>query len=311
MMVLQSTAALDLSNTLALNNSTNGTYTLSLALSSFAASAIAYSEGTDPWNNSSGISGGSFYDQRGIGTPSPSPISIGAYSDPPPLYYKAKNNGDWSDKTVWFTSATVGGDYNTPADNTPNADNFLGIIIDADVTVDADVTIHATTVNSGATITIASGKTVTVQDRAGTDFTVTGGIVKNGNLILDEGTIVLYNGGNQTIAAASYDELQLANATTGALTTKTFADGITKVEQQIELVLTENMTLTGSSADNVTVQVTTPYNWNGTSGDANATASRVFYVLFSDATISNMTIKGGDISDVIRLDDAGGGIYIL
>ena len=137
--------------------------------------------------------------------------------------------------------------------------------------MDVDVTIHATTVNSGAHNNHCIGYNNDGSGScSGTDFTVTGGIVKNGNLILDEGTIVLYNGGNQTIAAASYDELQLA----GALTTKTFADGITKVEQQI--VLTENMTLTGSSADNVTVQVTTPYNWNGTSGDANATASRVF-----------------------------------
>ncbi len=115
---------------------------------------------------------------------------------------------------------------------------------------------------------------------------------------------VTYNGGDQTITALDYYGL----AVSGTGVTKTFANGITKVAQEISL--TDSMTLTGSSADNVTVQVTTPYNWDGSTGNGSATESRVFNVNANEKTvnISNMTIKGGDISP--GTNQYGGSIYL-
>ena len=119
-----------------------------------------------------------------------------------------------------------------------------------------------------------------------------------GTLTASNGTVV-YDGGDQTVVAADYYELQLVNALAGIATTKTFADGTTKIGK--EILITDSITLTGSSADNVTVQVTTP----GEDG----TASRVFYiaVLENSVNIENMTIRGGDI---LALGLDGGGIYV-
>ena len=146
---------------------------------------------------------------------------------------------------------------------------------------------------------------LTVADGKKTDLTVTGELTESGSgeLVLASETTVLYNGGNQTIVAAGYSELQLANNTAGVSTTKTFSDGTTSIAKEISI--TDSITLTGSSADNVTVQVTKP----GEGG----IASRVFNIDAEEeiVTISNMTIKGGDISELGGLTvSAGGSVYI-
>ena len=73
--------SLELSSTLALNNSTNGTYTLALGETSFAAGSE--STGIPPagnWNSSPQIDGG-YTDQRGIERTANQNTSIGAYSE--------------------------------------------------------------------------------------------------------------------------------------------------------------------------------------------------------------------------------------
>ena len=73
--------SLELSGTLALNNSTNGTYTLALGTSSFAAGSRT--TGIPPasnWNGSPQIDG-SYTDQRGVERTANQNTSIGAYSE--------------------------------------------------------------------------------------------------------------------------------------------------------------------------------------------------------------------------------------
>ncbi len=234
-------------------------------------------------------------DQRGV-TIFPTP-TIGSYA---PNYYMAKNPGNWSDTSIWFVNSSGGSipdDYMYSASTPPTAANSDGIIINANVTVDSDVTIDQTTVNTGCTLTIASSKTLTVANGSSADLTVTGAIVNNGTFAPAAGSTVLYNGGAQTIAAASYRELQLSGPGTPV---KTFADGTTSVGQQISI--SQPMTLTGSAANAVTVQVTDP----------GVTVSRVFYIDANDTvSISNMTIKGGDISANGNVDAGyGGGILV-
>ena len=126
----------------------------------------------------------------------------------------------------------------------------------------------------------------------------TGLWVNNGTFQKDTGTVDYAKNGNQTILALDYATLGVS----GAGSTKTFADGTTRVDMAI--LLADTMTLTGSSADAVTVQVTNP----------GVTESRVFTINAPTKTVAieNMTVKGGNI----RLDDTwtaahyGGGISL-
>ena len=128
--------------------------------------------------------------------------------------------------------------------------------------------------------------------------TLTGNIGIAGTFTITAGTFVpnsktvTYNGVDQTILALSYYGLGVS----GTGTTKTFADGITKVGS--EITLDDTITLTGSSADAVTVQVTEP----------GVTNSRVFKINAPAKTvrIENITIKGGYLADI----SFGGGIFL-
>ena len=220
-----------------------------------------------------------------------------------PLFYKSIQSGNWSTLGTWKISATIDGSYTTDATEAPTASNCDGIIIDTDVTVDGGVSIDQTTINSGATLIVNSGVTLTIADdgTSAVDLTVTGTITETGDgaLATEAGSTVLYNGANQDIVAAAYSELQFS----GTSSVKTFADGTTSVAQEISL--TDAITLTGSNAENVTVQVTTP--------GAGGTASRVFNIDVSSSTvnISNMSVKGGDISGLTGDAAQGGGIVIV
>ena len=190
-----------------------------------------------------------------------------------------------------------------------------------DVTVTNDLTMgNSTTLAVGATTLTVNG----VSDINGAMTISTGSVDANGAFDATGGTIIFtgagnlylgdtvtslgtftagsstvtYDGTNQTVSALAYYNLALS----GIGSTKTFADGTTSVAQQISI--TQNMTLTGSGTGTVTVQVTMPYNWDGTSGAAGATNSRVF-TIWADTTISNMTIKGGNL-----LFGAGGALYV-
>ena len=261
-------------------------------------------------------------------------------SNSPPVsdyYYRSSADGDWENSIIWEVSTDqVSWSATT---ETPTANNSVGITVMNDVTVDANVTIDQTTVNSGKTLTINSDKTLTINDGDGTDLSSEGTLDINGTLSIGTGLVdsdgsfdatggnvtftdagnlklggavtslgtftksastITYDGADQTILALDYSTLAISSATNGA--TKTFTDGTTKVDNEIEIVAADvntSITLTGSSRDNVTVQVTEP----------GITGSRVFYIDASGKTIniSNMTIRGGNISGV---PDDGACIYV-
>ncbi|MDY6950071.1 MAG: DUF4347 domain-containing protein [Thermodesulfobacteriota bacterium] len=338
--------SLNLSSTLALNDSANGTYTLALEEASFAtASATSGIPPESNWNNSPEIDG-HYSDQRGVVRMPGQNTSIGAYSANyiPQYYYRSDGNGNWSVTGTWEQSA----DSITweAASETPT-DTSRGITIrnGHTVTVNTDVTIDQTTIESGATLTVDAGVTLTIADGDGTDLTANGNLsvsaigalginsgasvdsnaalTCSGLLSFDDGgasdgsmsianaapTIssltagsgtITYDGGDQNVPALNYCALSFAGSTSG--TTKTFADGTTTIND--EMTISDTITLTGSSADNVTVQVTTP----GTGG----TASRVFSIDASGKTvnISNMTIKGGDITGLSGAERYGGCVYV-
>ena len=103
----------------------------------------------------------------------------------------------------------------------------------------------------------------------------------------------------------------------GDVITIDLASGNEIISISSQLTISESLTIDGSNVSGiaVTVQVTTPYNWNGTSGNVSATASRVFHILATvsgkTVNLSNMTIKGGDISSNTTGEDGYGcGIFI-
>ena len=123
-----------------------------------------------------------------------------------------------------------------------------GVIVYADVAVDADVTIDQTTINSGNTLDVQGGVTLAIDDGTGTDLTVTGTLTNSGTVVCAADSTVVYNGpADQTILALDYASLGIS----GTGTTKTFQDGVTKVDTEIGI--TDTLTLTGNSADAVTV----------------------------------------------------------
>ena len=169
-------------------------------------------------------------------------------------------------------------------------------------TVGGTVTVE-NTLNTGTGTTFALGSNTL---NIGSANTGTGSWTNSGTFQKDTGTVNYAENGDQSILALDYSTLALSSTTEGA--TKTFADGTTKVDNDIEIAAADvntSMTLTGSSASAVTVQVTVP--------GAVGTASRVFNVNASGetVTIENVTIRGGDISgegDVAA--GYGGGIYV-
>ena len=207
------------------------------------------------------------------------------------------------------------------------------ILVKHNVTVTASVEIDQTTVNSGNTLAVNSGVTLTINNGDGTDLTSEGTLDINGTISIgtamvdangtfdatggavtftDAGylnlggtvtslgtftkstSMVTYDGDDQAIMALDYSTLALSSTTSDA--TKTFADGTTKVDNEISLTgsdITISMTLTGSSASAVTVQVTAPGVTTSSVFSINAPGDTVY--------ISNMTIKGGVVTD-------GGGI---
>jgi len=142
-------------------------------------------------------------------------------------------------------------------------------------------------------------------DATGGAVTFTGaGNLKLGGTVTSLGTFtkststVTYDGGDQTVDNVDYSTLSFTGSTTGS--TKTFADGITKIDNHISL--TDDITLTGSSESAATIQVPTP----GT------TDSRIFLIDNASGktiNISKMTIKGGDISSLSSTASYGDGIY--
>ena len=140
------------------------------------------------------------------------------------------------------------------------------------------------TLNTGAGTTFAlSDKTLNLgSDHAGTGWWTNAATFDNGT-----GTVNYAETGDQTILALEYYGLGVA----GTGSTKTFENGITKVGAEISL--TDTITLTGSSAGNVTVEA--------------GGASRVFNISLGSgksAAIRNLTITGGNAGD-----NYGGGIY--
>ena len=298
---------LNLSENLADNGTTNGTYTLALETGSFAIGAIGYSVGGDTWNNSSGITGGNFYDQRGIETPANNPISIGAYSDytaPVTIYYMAKDSGNWSAfGTVWFTNTTggtVAGNYTTQATEAPTAANSDGIIINDNitVTVTAAASLDETTVNTGASLVINSGQTLTLANGDGTDLTVAGtGAVDVVGTLEADGSQINYTGTGALNLTAETSILNFNSGATVAGTSTFTNDG--------------TVTSTTTTAISITAATIHAGTITSTGGAVNLTGSTAVNLAAGKSITTTIEANDGTASGAIDINVSDDGTVTL
>ena len=96
-------------------------------------------------------------------------------------YYKSVADGNWSTLATWNRSLNGTSGW-ISADQYPTATTAQAITINNNVADDVSISVDATTISSGATLTINSSITLTISDGTGTDLTVSGTLVENGTL---------------------------------------------------------------------------------------------------------------------------------
>ncbi len=284
--------ALNLSTTLALNDSTNGTYTLALGEGSFAAASST--TGIPPasnWNNSPQIDG-AYVDQRGVARSANQNTSIGAYSAnyvPSAYYYRSNGNVNWTTTTNWEQSVNQS---NWDAAAGVPDESSLGITINNTATVNTDVTIDQITVASGATLSVDSDKTLTIADGSGNDLTVegTGTVDVNGTLDASAAQIVFSGEGALNLVQNSFS----VNSFTAGSSTVTLDGGVPQTIAG-DMVL-NNLSLAADTVLTTTHNITVSGETSGT-GTVNASNGTFTYnrignqTLFS-GTLYNLTTSG-------------------
>ena len=159
---------------------------------------------------------------------------------------------------------------------------------EGDVNLSGEVTVEKTFTTGPETDLYLGSNTLNI----GSAADGTGSWINDGTFWPETGTVNYGDTNDQNILLLNYYGLGLS----GEGSEKTFPNGDTTVK--IETVLTDTITLTGSSSDAVTVQVTTPAFDNEGNENDSPTESRVFNVNAEGktVTISNMTIRGGDLT---------------
>ncbi len=279
-------------STITFNDNVSGTYTLSTAGNvvtndvGIALSGLSVNSGTFNSNSDTGT-----WDIGNVTIASGATLNAttGAFNV----------SGNWTDSgTFTHNNATVEFDGTTQS---IGAETFYNLTTSGTgtQTLGGAVTVE-NTLNTGDGTTFALGaNTLNIgSENAGTGEW----IINEATFEAGTGTVNYADTANQTILALNYYGLGL----NGLGSTKTFSDGTTSVAEEILIEIDGTINLTGSSADNVTVQVTNP--------GENGTASRVFHIfgfrIDNIVNISNITIEGGDISANSDNSGYGGGIYV-
>lgn len=97
--------------------------------------------------------------------------------------FQSFQNGNWNTTSTW--ARWDGANWINPAPNTPtNADGVIHILNTHTVTVTANVTTDQTFVDTGGTLVVNGGVTLTAAAGAGDDLTVDGTLTNNGTLTI-------------------------------------------------------------------------------------------------------------------------------
>ncbi|MFZ4058080.1 MAG: beta strand repeat-containing protein [Ferruginibacter sp.] len=142
----------------------------------------------------------------------------------PVKFFRSKATGNWASTSTWETS-TNGTSWSNATIAPTTYDSLISILNGHIVTVAASTNVNQVTVNTGGQLKIAASQTLTIDNGAGTDLSVSGTILNQGT-ITNNGTIVFNVGGNYThninggtIPTASWDATStcLVNAVTTTL----------------------------------------------------------------------------------------------
>ncbi len=105
-------------------------------------------------------------------------------------------NGSWNATTIWqYNNVQTNAWRDTTAYPVAAKAGLITIQTGDAVTIPIPVTVDQTIVQSGATLTIVSGGTLTIQDGTGTDLTVAGVLRNTGNDIVQSGSTVAFLSG--------------------------------------------------------------------------------------------------------------------
>ena len=185
----------------------NGGPTLTLALldgSFAAASETTGIPSTSNWNGSPLIDG-AYTDQRGVARTPGQNTSIGAYSENYVSEYYYRSNGDvnWSSTANWQQSADGSTGWESAAAVPDDGSLGISIISGNTATVDNNVTIDQTTVQSGATLSVNTGKNLNIANGDGADLTVGGTLTNAGTLTCADSSEVLFSGASASTFTSS------------------------------------------------------------------------------------------------------------
>jgi hypothetical protein len=122
--------------------------------------------------------------------------------------YRSVASGNWSSTSTW---QTFNGSSWVAASSTPyDGSRVINIQSGHTVTVTSDLDVDQLVVDAGGTLVISSGKTLTLKDGSGADFTVNGTVTITGTLDLKAssstiiaGNVTLQSGGANTVAAGA------------------------------------------------------------------------------------------------------------
>ncbi len=136
--------------------------------------------------------------------------------------FRSKASGNWNSTSTWEMSTNGGGNW-IPATSTPtNLSGVITISISNVVTVTADVTADQITIQTGATLSIDSGITLTYPGNAST-FTLSGATVSGAGTFKVEGPMTLdlkpsgFFGSGLRIASGSVRATDLSSPRIGRL----------------------------------------------------------------------------------------------
>ncbi len=212
-----------------------------------------------------------------IGTPNPTTLTI--VNDEP--RYRSFASGNWNANSTWEVS-TDGSTW-AAATSTPTSSSADTITIRSphSVTVSANVNANQLVVNSGATLSIDTGVTLTIDDAAGTDLTVDGTANVNGTgVVAGAGSFTLSAGGSLGIGSTS---------------------GITSAAG------TGSVQVTGARSFNAAASYT--YNGNSNQAVGNQLPSSVANLTIANAGTINKTVTGNPGQIVTGLLRIQSGIY--
>ena len=123
-------------------------------------------------------------------------------------YYRTKQSGYWFDEETWESSSDNINWESATVPPSSEVANSLVIAAGHTVTLEKNITVDQLQINETGQFTISNGNTLTINNGTGTDCTINGILLNNGNVVRgSSATFVVNNGGNFIQNTTSANEI--------------------------------------------------------------------------------------------------------